>query len=79
MSQPPSRQATNAWRILFLLFLANLFNFFDRTIPSIVIEPIRLEWNLTDLQIGLLGTAFTIVYALAGIPLGRLADIGARR
>ena len=72
MSQPPSRQATNAWRILFLLFLANLFNFFDRTIPSIVIEPIRLEWNLTDLQIGLLGTAFTIVYALAGIPLGRL-------
>ena len=36
-----STQAANAWRILFLLFLANLFNFFDRTIPAIIIEPIR--------------------------------------
>ncbi|MET1079094.1 MAG: MFS transporter [Pseudomonas sp.] len=71
--------AGNAWRILFLLFLANLFNFFDRTIPAIIIEPIRLEWNLSDLQIGLIGTAFTIVYAIAGLPLGRMADTGARR
>ncbi|PWB36088.1 MFS transporter [Pseudomonas sp. SDI] len=71
-------QATNAWRILFLLFLANLFNFFDRTIPAIIIEPIRLEWHLSDFQIGLIGTAFTLVYALAGLPLGRLADTGSR-
>lgn len=75
----PHQQASNAWRILFLLFLANLFNFFDRTIPAIIIEPIRLEWSLSDLQLGLIGTAFTIVYALAGIPLGRMADTGARR
>nr|WP_218952855.1 MFS transporter [Pseudomonas sp. BMW13] len=64
---------------MFLLFLANLFNFFDRTIPAIIIEPIRLEWGLSDLQLGLIGTAFTIVYALAGVPLGRMADTGARR
>lgn len=75
----PNQQAANAWRILFLLFLANLFNFFDRTIPAIIIEPIRLEWGLSDLQLGLIGTAFTIVYALAGVPLGRMADTGARR
>ncbi|MBU2294381.1 MAG: MFS transporter [Gammaproteobacteria bacterium] len=77
--QQQSLQATNAWRILFLLFLANLFNFFDRTIPAIIIEPIRMEWDLSDLQLGLIGTAFTIVYAIAGIPLGRMADTGARR
>ncbi|HLA31954.1 MAG TPA: MFS transporter [Pseudomonas sp.] len=74
-----SQQAANAWRILFLLFLANLFNFFDRTIPAIIIEPIRLEWSLSDFQIGLIGTAFTLVYAMAGVPLGRMADTGARR
>ena len=74
-----SKQADNAWRVLFLLFLANLFNFFDRAIPSIIIEPIRLEWSLTDFQIGLLGTAFTIVYAIAGLPLGRMADTGSRK
>lgn len=75
----PNQQAPHAWRILFLLFLANLFNFFDRTIPAIIIEPIRMEWGLSDLQLGLIGTAFTIVYAIAGLPLGRMADTGARR
>ncbi|QEY58876.1 MFS transporter [Pseudomonas sp. C27(2019)] len=73
------KQADNAWRVLFLLFLANLFNFFDRAVPSIVMEPIRLEWGLTDFQIGMLGTAFTMVYAIAGIPLGRMADTGSRK
>lgn len=73
-----STQAANAWRILFLLFLANLFNFFDRTIPAIIIEPIRMEWSLSDFQIGIIGTAFTIVYAIAGLPLGRMADTGSR-
>lgn len=75
----PSKQADNAWRVLFLLFLANVFNFFDRVVPSIVMEPIRLEWSLSDFQIGMLGTAFTIVYAVAGIPLGRMADTGSRK
>jgi MFS family permease len=78
-SMQQSLQATNAWRILFLLFLANLFNFFDRTIPAIIIEPIRMEWDLSDLQLGMIGTAFTIVYAIAGVPLGRMADTGSRR
>lgn len=75
---PTAVQAPNAWRVLFLLFLANLFNFFDRTIPAIVTEPVRREWNLSDLQIGLFGTAFTLIYALAGVPLGRLADSASR-
>src|SRR5450830_1800915 len=73
-----STQAANAWRILFLLFLANLFNFYDRTLPAIIIEPIRMEWHLSDFQIGIIGTAFTIVYAIAGLPLGRMADNGSR-
>lgn len=72
-------QAANAWRVLFLLFLANLFNFFDRTIPAIIVEPIRLEWHLSDFQLGMLGTAFTLVYAIAGLPLGRMADNGSRK
>lgn len=73
------KQATNAWRVLILLFLANLFNFFDRVIPSVVAEPIRKEWMLTDFQLGAVFSAFTIVYAVAGIPLGRMADTGSRR
>lgn len=74
-----TRTTDNAWRILFLLFLANMFNFFDRTIPAIIIEPLRLAWDLSDFQLGIAGTAFTVVYALAGIQLGRMADRGSRR
>jgi MFS family permease len=71
---PPS----NPWRVLALLFLANLLNFFDRTIPAILNEPIRHEWGLNDLQLGIIAAAFTVIYAVAGVPLGRLADRGSR-
>lgn len=74
-----AQQASNAWKVLFLLFLANLLNFFDRAVPAIVIEPIRLEWGLSDFQIGLIAAAFTVIYAVAGLPLGRLADNGSRK
>lgn len=73
-----AKQAPNAWKVLIVLFLANLFNFFDRAIPAIVAEPLRIEFNLSDFQIGIIAGAFTVVYALAGIPLGRMADTGSR-
>ncbi|MDN8247082.1 MFS transporter [Acinetobacter baumannii] len=69
-----SKQASNAWRVTIILFLINLFNFVDRSIPAVLAEPIRHEWGLTDTELGIVVSAFTVVYALAGIPLGRLAD-----
>ena len=73
------RQAADAWGVLVLLFLANMFNFFDRTIPAIITEPVRIEFGLSDTQLGLIAAAFTVIYAIAGVPLGRLADTGSRR
>ena len=64
---------------LLILLLVNAANFFDRQILAAVTEPIRREWSLTDTQIGWLGTAFTLLYAFAGIPLGRLADVRSRK
>jgi predicted MFS family arabinose efflux permease len=59
---------------LLTLFLVNFLNFFDRVLPAVVLEPLRKEFMLSDTMLGLLGTAFVLVYAVAGIPLGRLAD-----
>ena len=59
---------------MFVLFLINFLNFFDRALPGVVLEPLRKEFGLSDTMSGLLGTAFILVYAIAGIPLGRLAD-----
>ncbi|WP_394835446.1 MFS transporter [Pendulispora rubella] len=66
--------AKGARYTLFLLFLINFLNFFDRVIPAVVLEPLRKEFSLGDTQLGMLSTAFTLIYAVAGIPLGRLAD-----
>lgn len=64
---------------LWLLFGINFINFFDRQILAAVTEPIRLEWGLTDTQLGWLVTAFTLLYAAMGLPLGRLADLWQRK
>ncbi len=68
----------NAKKALLLLFAANLLNFFDRQLPGVLGEPIRKEFDLTDAQLGLIGTAFTLVYAAVGLPIGRLADTWVR-
>ncbi|WP_327308588.1 MFS transporter [Streptomyces sp. NBC_01298] len=67
---PPSR----AGYVLGLLFVGNLLNFYDRALPSVVLEPIKDEFGLDDTQVGILASAFVLVAALAGVPLGRLAD-----
>lgn len=74
---PPARMSAGA--ILVLLTLANVLNFYDRAIPAIIVEPIKAEFGLTDGHVGIISSSFTVVYAVAGILLGRLADRGSRR
>jgi predicted MFS family arabinose efflux permease len=62
-----------------VLFAINTLNFYDRTVPGALTEPIRKEFHLTDTQIGLLGSAFIWIYALVGLPLGRIADSASRK
>ncbi len=57
----------------------NLLNFYDRQAPGALVEPMRREFGLSDAQIGLLGSMFIWVYALAGVPLGRVADVWSRK
>jgi predicted MFS family arabinose efflux permease len=59
---------------LVVLLVINTLNFFDRQILGALAEPIRKEWALSDTALGMLGTAFTLLYAVVGLPLGRLTD-----
>ncbi len=64
---------------LAVLFLVNALNIYDRQALGAVLEPLRHEFHLSDTQLGALPTVFTIVYAVAGLPLGRLADRASRK
>lgn len=65
---------------LVLLVVVYVFNFVDRTILSILLEPIRNEFDLSDTQLGFLsGLAFALFYTFLGIPIARWADRGVRK
>ncbi len=65
---------------LTLLFFAYVFSITDRQIVSILFQPIKAEFGLSDTQLGLLGgLAFGVFYATLGIPIALVADKGRRR
>jgi MFS family permease len=64
---------------LAVLFFVNVLNYYDRQALGAVAEPLRREFGLSDAQLGGLSTLFIVVYAVAGLPLGRLADTWSRR
>src|SRR5437868_4061919 len=57
----------------------NFLNYLDRYILPSVVTKIQAEFHLTDSQVGLLGSAFLLVYAVATIPFGIWADRGVRK
>jgi|TARA_Y100000310_G_scaffold344523_1_gene457738 sugar phosphate permease len=60
--------------VLGVLFLGYVVNFIDRSILSILLEPIKLDLELNDTQLGLLGgLAFAIFYSTLGVPIAALA------
>jgi MFS family permease len=62
-----------------LLCLVNMFNALDRAALAILVQPIKTDLGLSDTQLGLLtGFAFSLTYALFGIPLARMADTRSR-
>ena len=63
-----------------VLVVVYTFNFIDRQILSILLEPIKQDLGLSDTALGMLtGFAFALFYATLGIPIARLADRGNRR
>jgi len=64
---------------LIILVVVNIVNFYDRHVGGALAEPLRKEFGLNDTQLGWIGTAFTVLYAIIGLPLGWLADKSSRK
>jgi MFS family permease len=62
------------------LIATAVLSYTDRQVLSLLVDPIRGDMGISDTQISLLlGTAFAVIYGIAGIPLGLLADRISRR
>ena len=69
-----------AWTVVVILVATAILSYTDRQVLSLLVDPIRADLGISDTQISLLlGTAFAVVYGVAGIPLDYLADRISRR
>ena len=63
-----------------LLACANSLAFIDRTVLTLLVEPIKADLAISDTLISLLtGFSFAAFYVAVGLPVARLADRGNRR
>ena len=73
---PPAypRQAY-AWYVVAVLMFAYIVSYVDRSILTLLVEPIKRDVGISDTQVSLLhGFAFALFYTLMGFPIGRFAD-----
>ena len=83
MSSVDSGRYPAMWRgnlVLAAVTLAYVLSFIDRQVLSLLVEPLKKDLAISDVQVSFLqGLAFASIYCLAGIPLGRAADQFSRR
>lgn len=73
------RFSSYQFRVLFLLTMVNFVNYVDRQVLFPLVSLIQTEFLLTDQQVGLMATSFSLVYAPATLVLGWLADRTSRK
>ncbi len=78
---PDSTRSTRyAWYVVVVLTVANISSNIDRIIMHLLVEPMKRDLHISDTQMSLLmGFSFALLYAVLGIPLGRMADNRSRR
>lgn len=63
-----------------ILMIFTFFSLIDRMIPAFLVDPIRQSLSISDTEFSLIqGSAFAIIFSLAGLPFGWLVDRSNRR
>jgi MFS family permease len=68
-----------SWYVVGVLMLANVSAFVDRQILGVLVAPIKRDFAITDAQMSYLSAAFSIFFAVMGLPIARLAGRIGRR
>lgn len=78
--EPAFRSRGYAWFVVAVLCVGSTVSMIDRQVINLLVEPIKADLGISDTQVSLLqGFAFALFYAIAAVPLARLADAGNRR
>jgi MFS family permease len=75
MPMTASATPSRSWWALFVLFLFYLLAYCDRQLLNLMVEPIRKDMALSEIDVGLLqGVAFSLLYVVVAFPFGWAAD-----
>jgi MFS family permease len=74
-----SRRPRRRYWTLWLLFLMATFSMVDKMVITVLVDPIKREFGRSDTELGMLSMSFALFFAVAGIPLGIVADRVNRR
>ncbi len=79
-SAEAEKASSYRWIVLLVLTLAHSCHIMDRMVVSIVMEPVRHEFNLNDTQLGLISSlGYGLFYGAAVLPMGMLIDRTVRK
>ncbi|MFB3923872.1 MAG: spinster family MFS transporter [Terriglobia bacterium] len=67
------------WKVLVILTLINLLNYFDRLIVVPMFPFLKNEFAVSDFKLGLLASVFILIHSLAVLPFGFWSDRGPRQ
>ena len=67
------------WKVLIVLTLINLLNYFDRLIINPMFPFLKQEFGVSDSRLGLLASAVILVHSLSVLPFGFWSDRGPRQ
>ena len=77
---PTEKTSIAAYYAVGMLTLIYALNFLDRTVITILIDPIKRDYHLSDKMMGFIsGFGFVIMYSILAAPVARWADRGNRR
>lgn len=79
-TEKPAVTRGYAWYVVGLVCALYVLSYLDRLILGLLVQPIQADISVSDTEMSLLfGMAFAGVFAVAGLPLARIADTKNRK
>ena len=73
-TSPAAPQSNKRWGVAFILLVGGFINYLDRASLGVAAPSMMSDLHLTNTDIGLMGSVFSLCFAFSQLPAGWLAD-----